>query len=64
MYLQSPEKWTEDTEDACDFRFIDRAIHYVETWGLEEVELAFAFEDTECVTTAPLEKAAVRFAPA
>jgi hypothetical protein len=64
LYLQGPEKWTDNAETAYDFRFIDRAIHYVETWDLEEVELAFAFEDPECITTAPLDKAALRFAAA
>ncbi len=56
LYFQGPDKWTDKPERACDFRFNDRALQYVETWGLGEVELAFAFDDPQTVTTLPLEK--------
>jgi hypothetical protein len=43
LYFQGPDKWTNDPDDAVNFRFIDRALAFIQTWQLEEVELAFAF---------------------
>ncbi len=62
LYFQGPSSWTSDPRSAYDFRFIDRALHYVETWGLKQVELAFTFEDPLSVTTVSLEKTATHFA--
>jgi hypothetical protein len=46
LYFQGPEKWTANSDIAYDFRFIDRARHFVRTWQLEDVEVAFVFEDS------------------
>jgi hypothetical protein len=62
LYLQSPDKWTSDPERAFDFRFTDRALKYVETWHLNQVELAFASNDSEQITSVALAKAALQFA--
>jgi len=43
LYFQGPDKWTNNPDDAVYFRFIDRALAYIQTWQLKEVELAFAF---------------------
>ncbi len=64
LYFQSPNKWTQDVENAYDFLFIDHAVQYVETWELREVELAFAFDDPAWVTTVPLEHSTLRYAAA
>ncbi len=64
LYFQSPSSWTTDPHNAYDFRFIDRAIQYVETWDLKEVELAFAFDDPHSVTTLPLDKTTPHYAAA
>ncbi len=64
LYFQAAEKWTDQPSRAYDFRFIDRAMQFVETWELQDVELAFAFEDPESVTTVSLEKTALRYAAA
>jgi hypothetical protein len=56
LYLQGPDKWTDNPERAYDFRFIDRAVRFVVTWDLKGVELAFAFDDPQTVTTASLEQ--------
>ncbi len=64
LYLQGPEKWTENPDLACDFRFTDRALQYAAVWELQEVELAFVFGDSLVVTTAPLEQAALHYAAA
>jgi hypothetical protein len=61
-YLEGPDKWTRSVEDAYDFRFIDRALHYVATWELKDVELAFAFDDPSWVTTVAVERSTVRYA--
>jgi len=62
LYFDSPTKWTKHVEQAYDFRFIDRALQYVETWELKGVELAFAFDDPVWVTSVPLERATLRYA--
>jgi hypothetical protein len=62
MYCQGPDRWTDDPERAVDFRFIDRALHYIEDWNLDEVEFAFAFGELEEVTHVPLERVALRIA--
>ncbi len=64
LYFQGPSTWVSDPQNAYDFRFIDRALQYVQTWGLKEVELAFAFDDPQSVTTLPLDKTAVHYAVA
>ena len=61
LYLQGPDKWTSTAEIAFDFRFIDRARQFIETWELEKVGIVFAFEDSQIVAsmtpeTAPLEE--------
>ncbi len=55
-YCQGPDKWTDNPDRAYDFHFTDRALQYVETWHLQEVELAFAFDDPESVRIVPLDK--------
>ncbi len=62
LYFQGPDKWTESPERAFDFRFVDRAVRYIETWGPKEVEVAFVASDPQRVTAMPLEKAALRYA--
>lgn len=64
LFFQGPTRWTEDPERAYDFRFSERALQYVATWNLKEVELAFAFEDTHTVTSASLARSAPPFATA
>ncbi len=62
LYFQGTDKWTNDLQEAYDFHFIERALHYVSDWEMSEVELAFAFDDPTTVTTAPLEKGALPYA--
>jgi hypothetical protein len=51
LYFQAAEKWTDKPSRACDFHFIDRALPFVETWGLQDVELVFGFKEPDSVTT-------------
>ena len=51
LYFQGPEKWTECLEIAYDFRFVERAREFVKVWELEDVEVVFAFEDTQSIST-------------
>ena len=64
LFVQSPDRWTDDPDLAFDFRFIDHALKYANVWELEGVELAFAFDNPRQVTAVPLEEAALRFAAA
>jgi hypothetical protein len=62
LYFQGPNNWTNSLQLAYDFRFIERAVRFAQTWELREVELAFAFDDPECLTTASLEVSSLRIA--
>jgi hypothetical protein len=64
LYLQAPGAWTRDPSQALDFRFIDRALGYVAVWGLDAVEVTFAFEDPQSITAVSLERTAVHYAAA
>jgi hypothetical protein len=64
LYFQGPDQWTCDLERACDFRFIDRAVSFAETWELKHVEFAFASDNPEWVTAVSFEKTALRCATA
>jgi len=59
-YFQGPGRWTEDSDEAYDFKFVDRALEYTKTWELTEVELVFAFSDPVSITAVALHKAAAR----
>jgi len=54
LYFQGPEKWTANPESAYDFRFIERARQFARIWGLEKVQVAFAFEDSQSISTLSL----------
>jgi hypothetical protein len=60
-YFEGPDKWTSDPKSALNFKSIDRALSFIETWALEEVELAFAFSGTNQITRVPLERIASRY---
>lgn len=61
LYFEGPDKWTSDPARALDFKMIDRAIDFIETWRLRDMELAFAFRDYHHVTGVPLERIAVKY---
>jgi len=61
LYFQGPDKWTSDPAEALDFKMIDRALDFVETWSLKDIELVFAFGGAQHVTGVPLEKIALRY---
>jgi hypothetical protein len=50
-YFRGPDRWTDDPEEAYDFRFVQRAAQYIETWHLDNVELVFAFSGPVSITT-------------
>jgi len=52
LYFQGPDRWTDDPERAYDFHFNERALQYVATWDLKEVELAFGFEEAHAIASA------------
>ena len=61
LYFQGPDRWTSDPAEAHDFKMIDRALDFIETWRLRDMELAFAFRNSRPVTGVPIEKIALRF---
>ena len=62
LYFQGPDQWTSNPAEAFNFKAIDRALKFVETWKLQNVEVAFAFDDHAHVTGVPLEKLALGYA--
>jgi hypothetical protein len=61
MFFEAPDQWTSNPAQAHNFKMIDRAIEFVDRWHLQDIELAFAFDDAEDVTTVALEKMELRF---
>jgi hypothetical protein len=61
LYFQAPDRWTTDPGQARDFKMIDRALDFIETWRLKNMELAFAFRDYHQVTGVPIEKIALKY---
>ncbi|MEI6785910.1 MAG: hypothetical protein WCQ21_33915 [Verrucomicrobiota bacterium] len=61
LYFQGPDKWTGDPAKALDFKMIDRAVNFIETWRLRDMELAFAFRNHHRVTGVPLAKIALKY---
>jgi len=56
LYFQGPDQWTGNTDEARDFKRIDRAIEFIQTWKLDGVELAFSFRGSNDVTSVPVER--------
>jgi hypothetical protein len=61
LYFQGPDRWTSDPLDGFNFKSIDRALQFIETWGLKDVELAFAFNAPKTVTRVPLDRIACKY---
>ena len=61
LFFQGPNRWTDDPRKALNFKSIDRALNFIQTWELKEVELAFAFADENHVTCVPLDRIAATY---
>ena len=61
LYFQGPDQWTSNPLDGFNFKSIDHALQFIETWRLKDVELAFAFNEPASVTRVPLEKIASHY---
>lgn len=61
LYFQGPDRWTGNPAEAFNFKSIDRALSFIRTWHLQEVELAFAFRDAPEVKRVPPERIEVKF---
>ena len=64
LFFQGPDHWTNNPDAGLNFKSIDRALEFVRTYKLEGVEVAFAFRNSNAVTTASVEKLALKFAEA
>ncbi len=62
LYFEAPGVWTDRLEWALDFRFVDRALNYAESWALADVEIAFFWDDPLTVELMPLDRAALQCA--
>lgn len=61
MFFQAPDQWTTNPAQAHNFKMIDRAIEFIDRWHIQDVELAFAFDDVEDVKAVPLDKMELRY---
>ena len=61
LYFQGPDQWTSDPAAALDFKMIDRAINFIDTWGLQDMELAFTFRGAHKVTAVSPQKIALHY---
>ena len=61
LYFQGPDKWTNNPDEALDFKSIDRAVNFVETWALKEMELAFAFAQQNSVKAVSLDTTTIKY---
>jgi hypothetical protein len=61
LYFQGPDQWTTNPRKAHNFKMIDRALDFIQRWKIQDVELAFAFEDRSSVKRVPVEKLAIPF---
>ena len=61
LYFQGPDQWTHSPAQAHNFKMIDHALRFVDKWGLQDIELAFAFDDLEEVTRVPIDKMELRY---
>jgi hypothetical protein len=61
LYFQGPDRWTGDPTEAFNFKSIDRALEFIRTWRLQEVELAFAFRDQPETKRVPPERIEVGY---
>ncbi len=61
LYFEGPDKWTPNASAAHNFKMIDRALDFVSRFKLHDLELVFAFDDAEEVTTVPLDKMELRY---
>lgn len=56
LYVQSPDSWTSNPAEACDFGSMSEAIRYVEGAGLRRMQLAFVSGNLCRLTEVPLEQ--------
>jgi hypothetical protein len=61
LFFQGPDRWTKNPAEAHNFKEIDRALDFIERWKLQEMELAFSFDDLEEVTFVPVDKMELRY---
>ncbi len=61
LYFQGPDRWTSEPTEAHNFKLIDRAMQFIEHWKLQDVEIAFAFQDSAFVTRVPLARIALPY---
>ena len=45
LYLEGLNKWTNNPDEALDFKVISRAIKFIEIWKLQGTELTFGLDD-------------------
>jgi len=50
-YLQAPDQWTQNPNEALDFKSMSQAIEFVERTGSRNMEVAFMFKNPPRMST-------------
>lgn len=61
LYFGAPDHWVRNPRRARNFKSIDRALAFIQQWGLKGVEVAFTFENGEAFTGLPPEKLRMQY---
>lgn len=62
QFFQGPGQWTNDPAEAFNFKSINRALGFIRTWNLCEIEVAFGFRGQAAVKRVPMERIALNYA--
>ena len=61
LFFSGPSCWCSEVTAGRNFKSIDRALTFIRDFHLHDVEIVFAFNDTNEVTPASLEKVSMKF---
>ena len=56
VYYQGIANWTNDPQEAFDFKMPERAVRFVRDAGLDRVEVVFAFDDPQYNVPIPVDE--------
>ena len=61
LYFEGPDRWTVNPAKAHNFKMIDHALQFIRKWKLEDVEVAFAFNEAGTVKRVPIDKIETKY---
>jgi hypothetical protein len=61
LYFQGADQWTDDPEQARNFKSIDHALEFIRKWKLRGIELAFNFHNSPGVRTVSVKDTSLKY---